>query len=88
MPTTTASDDDNLLDAVERQVMEYNMAVVIQRCWINYDRPSSWQVAFKTDASKHGGEGRTFAMGGGVTLREALQKAFVDVATSRLAPKL
>lgn len=87
MPTTTVSDDGALLDAIERQIMDCDMSVTLKRCWVNVGRPSHWQVSFETDASAAAlakAEGKqpvrtVWAKGGGVTLREALQAAFVDV---------
>lgn len=79
------SADEALLDAIERQVMEYDMSVSIKRCVSNAHRPDAWQVVFKTDAALVNGQGgKTWAAGGGRTLREAFEKAFLGVVTKRL----
>lgn len=85
MPSTTASDDELLLDAIERQVMQHDMSVTLQRCWVNASRPSSWQVTFKMDAARNDGNGKKWAGGGGYTLRDALEKAFATLVEEKLS---
>jgi len=85
MQSTTASDDELLLDAVERQVMQHDMSITLQRCWVNASRPCSWQVTFKMDASRSDGKGKKWASGGGHTLREALERAFTTLTEEKLS---
>lgn len=79
----SAQDDEAMLDAIEENIMHKDVSVELKRCWVNCGRPTSWQVSFKANAT--GDNGKVFCAGGGMTLREALQSAFTNMAVERLS---
>lgn len=79
--------DMAMLDATEKQVMESweSFTVEFERIHMPGRHEGSWKVSYRTQA-KTGGDkkGGYMAMGGGATLRQAMQAAFLDRVSTRL----
>lgn len=83
MRSTTASDDALLLDEIERRVMDWEeVNVQFKRIAIPGSGPSAWKVSFKVDKVKS--QSKRMISGGGATLREAFENAFVEAAVARI----